>query len=113
MFSALTNTIKFNSQNEQSNPIIGQLLADTGALPAGRYVCWVLLTTSAAGTFLVNHRNADDDATEDFVYLQVPANDSRQFVLAFALEENERLTVTPLVDLTANVTVSIVHQRLS
>jgi hypothetical protein len=114
MFVATTNTIKQNSAGDGVNPTTATVLATMGAnLPAGRYIVWVTLETTANAMFDIQHRNSTDAGNIEVAQMRCPANDSRQGYFAFVLDANERVRVVPSANITGNAGATINWQRIS
>lgn len=104
---------------EHIDPVRTDVLATTDEQPQGQYLCLVTCTASnlddSKALFEVQRRDATDDEVnpiESYV-VSVPVDDSKQFEFAFALNDNERITVVPYADLIGTVTAAINWQRIS
>ncbi len=82
-----------------TNPVLGAVIADDGAVPAdGDYAFEVYVTSSVAAAFDVERRNAANTATVDTIRVNLPASDSLNppLRLVRSLLLNERIrVVTP------------------
>ena len=118
MFSAALHTpmVANNSGGEQIDPREEDILAATGVLQPGSYVCMVTITASdlafSVAQFKVHRRNAADDDDVESVVVSVPVDDSKQFETAWRIKQDEQITVTPYVDMVGTVTAALNWQRV-
>lgn len=110
---ALAGTL--DTAGVQTNPVLDAILADTAALPAGKYLFQVFISSSVVAAFEVEHRNAANGANVFSQRVHVPASDTSRlpgpaFVLTMAL--NERVRVRNVAALTGNVQAQIARTRI-
>lgn len=99
----------------QTDPAANAILADTAALGAGKYLFQAFISSSVAGAFELEHRNAGNTANVFSQRVHVPASDTSRlpgpaFVLTLAA--SERVRVRNVAALTGNVQATISYTRI-
>lgn len=108
-----------NNGGEQIDPRREEVLATTDNQPHGQYLCQVTITATSLddskGLFEIQHRdNMDDDVNPiESLVVAVPVDETRQFECAFALNQDERITVVPYTDMIGTVMAAINWQRIA
>jgi hypothetical protein len=97
---------------DETNPTTSTILADSGAMPSAVYAVTVLVGASAAAKFLVQVRNAANDANiGDAHIIYCAAGAGLAVPFTFALNKNERVRVTMHTNLTGTGAASVQLQR--
>lgn len=82
------------SEGEQTNPADAALMADTAALRVGIWEFRISVGSSAIANFMVQRRNAANDANVGVTpIIKTAANQTGQYVFRFRLEQGERVRV--------------------
>lgn len=103
-----------DSQGKVNNPTTSTLLADTGAMPSAIYEVRIVAGSSAAGTLNVQHRDsANTGNVSDTAIIFCAAGQSGQYVLKYAVNQNERIRVLPETSITGDVSVTIQAVRVA
>jgi len=85
----------WESEGAQTNPTASQVMADTGALAEGLYDIRVICGATAAGSWVINRRNAANGAdVGDQPVIYTAANTSQWVQVTMSLEAGERVRVT-------------------
>lgn len=94
---------------KQTNPTTADVQADTGALTAGLYDIKIITGASVAATWLVQVRNALNDANiGDTHTFFTAAGQSAEFVIVnLLLAINERVRILPEANITGTAASSI------
>jgi hypothetical protein len=95
-----------------TNPVLDQVLCDTGPLPASTRYIMVVGAANVASVFELQLRNAANSATLKSQILAVPANGTGNIPESsnvFAMAEGERLRVIQVAAATGSVSVSMWH----
>jgi hypothetical protein len=94
------------------NPVLDQVLCDSGALPAGSRYVTVYGSATVAAVFELQLRNAANSATLKSQILAVPASGTNQLnesVTSFPMADQERLRIIQVAAVTGSVSVSMHH----
>ena len=93
-----------------ANPTAGQILLDSGPLSAGTREAQIIVSANIATFCEFQLRNAANSATLRSQVIAVPANHGISIPFPTGLEngENERFRIVNLVNITGQVSVSIV-----
>ncbi len=104
-----------DSQGEKTNPTGGTtVLADTAALDGGIYEVLVVASASAAAEFVVQVRNAANDANiGDTHIFYAPANTPVSVPFRFEIDADQRVRVLCNADLTGDAVANVFAQRVA
>jgi hypothetical protein len=97
-----------------TNPTTTSVLADTGALASAIYEVSVFVGCSAAATFVIQRRNAANDASVgDVPVIRAAAGQTAEYMLTYALNTNERIRVLPEANITGDAEATIIAVRVA
>lgn len=102
------------SSSVVTNPGNGQVIVDTGALTAGRYLFGVNGAADNTWTYDVQHRDSTNATTLNFVR-RIPAsgNDDLLFPNKVTVAQDERVRVVCVGTPTINLQLSIFYMELA
>lgn len=93
-----------------TNPSDGTVLADTGALDAGRYLFGFIISSSASAVADIQHRNAGNSANNDAIRIRTPAGTEYPiFTNNVRLAANERIRVVTVGAFTGDIQATIFY----
>jgi hypothetical protein len=94
------------------NPALDAVIVDTGALPSGTRTPQVIVASTVAAPFELQHRDAANTATLKSQIIACQALDAKDVTLWYGLEmaTNERLRVIAVTAITGSVSGSILYQ---
>lgn len=108
------NPPRVETEGELTNPTTATVMADTGALAAGRWHIFVSIGCSVAGQFQIQRRNAANGANVGDVPVKyIAAGQSAQFVYQTVLEAGERVRVLPDDNVTGTAVADLVFQQMT
>ncbi len=97
-----------------TNPTTVSVLADTGELSPGLYDVRVLVGSSVAAVFYIQHRNAaNTDAQSDVVPVRAAAGQTGQYVFKFDVNvSGQRVRVLPAANITGDAEATVQAIRI-
>lgn len=108
----------WTSEGVQTNPDTTTVLADTGQLPVGDYICHVIIginnTAAAVATLGIQWRNAANSGNNEEQRLYYPASLPSRDGYTFPFRSdaaNERVRIIPIANVTGTVSASIFWQK--
>lgn len=124
MFVGAHNTLKTYSLYgaPYSDPAEGDIIVETDALAAGRYVCSIVISTvdltDSRALFQIQRRDSYDTANQvtdsplEAIPVVVPFDASRTFEIAYDLDEGESIAVVAGETYEGTAYASIQYQRV-
>lgn len=108
------NPVAPYSEGLKTNPASADVVADTGALPAGIYEVIGIFGQSAAAVYTVQRRNAANGANVgDTVDVHGPAAATAVVPLRYEILTGERIRVVMQASLTGTSSVALIPQRVA
>lgn len=88
------NSLTVQSAGKSATPADNEIMANSGAMAAGRYDVRVIVSATLAGVWEILHRNAADDGNiGPITAIRSIATGTAEVEVTFDLAESERVTV--------------------